>query len=33
MALLPSGYKNVLVKLECEEFEITIQGEAINASL
>ena len=31
MALLPSGYKNVLVKLECEEFEITIQGEAINA--
>ena len=32
MALLHSGYKNTLIKLDCEEeFEITIQGEAINA--
>ncbi|MDR3597711.1 MAG: DUF2357 domain-containing protein [Clostridium sp.] len=31
MALLPSGYKNVLLKLECDEFEITIQGEVVNS--
>ena len=30
MALLPSGYKNTLIKLECKEFKITIQGDAIN---
>lgn len=31
MALLPSGYRNTLIKLDCEEeFEITIQGDVVN---